>query len=69
MSLKVWQIITTVRQNNNSAQETADYLEIPVESVGDAMQYYERHMDEIDSEIPEAEDIAHEARDRWQAEN
>jgi uncharacterized protein (DUF433 family) len=49
--LDVWQVIETVRDNDNNAQEAAAYLEIPVGLVQAAIDYYGDYRDEIDSEI------------------
>lgn len=49
--LDVWQVIETVRDNDNNAEEAAAYLEIPVGLVQAAIDYYGGYRDEIDSEI------------------
>lgn len=49
--LDVAQIVATVRQNNNSVQEAADYLEIPGGSIQAVMDYYSDHRADIDEEI------------------
>jgi uncharacterized protein (DUF433 family) len=55
--LDVWEVIATVRDNDESAQETAAYLQIPVWLVQAAVAYYHEHGDEIDAdtELNEAE--------------
>lgn len=63
--LDVADIITTIRQNNNSVEEAADYLEVPIEQIEAALAYYADYKDEIDEEIRRAEEIAREARERW----
>jgi uncharacterized protein (DUF433 family) len=47
--LDVAEIIATIRQNDNSVQQTADYLEIPVEHVEACLHYYADYKDEIDA--------------------
>lgn len=49
--LDVWEVIATVRDNNGSIAEAADYLEIPVGLVEAAVTYYGEYQEEIDSEI------------------
>lgn len=49
--LDVADIITTVRQNDNSIDEAADYLDVPVTHVRAAARYYAEFQEEIDEEI------------------
>ncbi len=49
--LDVWEVIATVRDNNGSIVEAADYLEIPAGLVEAAVTYYGEYREEIDSEI------------------
>jgi hypothetical protein len=49
--LDVWEIIATVRDNNGSVTEAADYLEIPAGLAEAAVNYYGEYREEIDSEI------------------
>jgi len=49
--LDVWEVIATVRDNNGSIAEAADYLEIPAGLVEAAVTYYGEYRDEIDREI------------------
>jgi uncharacterized protein (DUF433 family) len=49
--LDVAEVIETVRQNDNSVQETAGYLEIPPEHVEACVRYYADYKDEIDGWI------------------
>jgi uncharacterized protein (DUF433 family) len=64
--LDVAQVVTTVRQNNNSVEETADYLEIPVEHIEACVHYYADYKDEIDAWIERFNAIAKRERERWQ---
>ncbi|MGO9249622.1 MAG: hypothetical protein ACLP7W_13720 [Solirubrobacteraceae bacterium] len=64
--LDVAQVITTIRQNQNSLKETSDYLEIPLEQVDACLRYYADYKDEIDAWIDQARTIAERERERWQ---
>jgi hypothetical protein len=58
-------VISTVRQNDNSPEAAAAYLEIPVPQVQAAVTYYADFKDEIDREIAEREEVAEEQLARW----
>lgn len=64
--LAVADVITTIRQNNNSVEDTGEYLEIPVEQVEAALSYYVAYKTEIDAWIQEARDFAERERRNWQ---
>ena len=49
--LDVWEVIATVRDNNGSMAEAAEYLRIPAGLVEAAVAYYGEYRDEIDQEI------------------
>jgi len=49
--LDVWEVIATVRENDNNPEETAAYLEIAPGLVQAAIAYYGEYRDEIDAEI------------------
>lgn len=49
--LDVWEIIATVRDNQNDVAETADYLGILPGAVDAAVTYYGEFKDEVDSMI------------------
>ena len=49
--LDVWEVIATVRDNNGSMTEAAEYLQIPPGLVEAAVAYYGEYRDEIDREI------------------
>jgi uncharacterized protein (DUF433 family) len=49
--LDVWEVIATVRDNDGSFRESAEYLEVPVGLVEAAVAYYGEYRDEIDQEI------------------
>jgi uncharacterized protein (DUF433 family) len=53
--LDVWEVIATVRDNDNDIAATASYLEIPVGLVEAAVAYYGEYGDEIDRQIADNE--------------
>jgi uncharacterized protein (DUF433 family) len=64
--LDVADVVTTIRQNGNSVEEAADYLEIPPEHVEACLRYYADYTDEIDAWIERSHAIAQRERERWQ---
>ncbi len=64
--LDVADVITTIRQNDNSVEEAAEYLEIPVEHVDACLRYYADYKNEIDAWIERSLAIAERERERWQ---
>ncbi|MGH3005456.1 MAG: DUF433 domain-containing protein [Gaiellaceae bacterium] len=63
--LDVAQIVETLRQNENSIEETAEYLDIPAAQVETAVRYYADYKDEIDGWIEESRAIGERERERW----
>ncbi|MGH3030490.1 MAG: DUF433 domain-containing protein [Gaiellaceae bacterium] len=63
--LDVAQIVETLRQNENSVEETAEYLDVPAAQVETAVRYYADYKDEIDAWIEESRAIAERERERW----
>jgi uncharacterized protein (DUF433 family) len=49
--LDVWEVIATVRDNDGSIPQAAEYLQIPAGLVEAAVAYYGEYRDEIDREI------------------
>jgi uncharacterized protein (DUF433 family) len=49
--LDVAEAIETIRQNDDSVEEAASYLEIPVEQLEAAARYYGEYTDEVDELI------------------
>jgi len=49
--LDVWEVIATVRDNQGSVAEAAEYLQVPVGLVEAAVAYYGEYRDEIEAEI------------------
>jgi len=64
--LDVADVVTTIRQNGNSVQEAADYLEVPIEHVEACLHYYADYKAEIDAWIERSRAIAERERERWQ---
>lgn len=49
--LDVWEVIATVRDNDNNLETTASYLGVPLGIVQAAVAYYGDYREEIDEEI------------------
>lgn len=49
--LDVWEVIATVRDNNGSISQAAEYLQVPAGLVEAAVAYYGEFCDEIEREI------------------
>lgn len=64
--LDVAEVISTIRQNDNSVEQAADYLEIPTEQVEACLHYYADYKDEIDAWTARAQVAAQRERERWQ---
>lgn len=63
--LDVWQVIETLRQNENSIEATAEYLGVPVEKVRAALRYYAEYQEEIDDWTAQARAIAEREEKNW----
>ena len=66
--LDVWQVVETVRNHDNSVDEAAAYLELPVERVRAAVHYYAAHRDEVDETAAREVAAAERAEQLWRAE-
>ncbi len=64
--LDVAEVVSTIKQNDNSVADAADYLETPVEHVEACLNYYADYKDEIDAWIERSHAIAQRERERWQ---
>ena len=64
--LDVADVITTIRQNESSVEQAADYLEIPLEHVEACLRYYADYKDEIDTWIERFNAIAERERERFE---
>jgi uncharacterized protein (DUF433 family) len=63
--LDVAQIIETLRQNENSIDATAEYLDVPPVHVETALRYYAAYGDEVDEWIAQSRAIAERERELW----
>lgn len=63
--LDVWQVIETVRQNDNDVAAAADYLELPRHRVEACVDYYAEYRDEIDEWTARAHDEAERSEIAW----
>ncbi len=63
--LDVATVIATVRQNDNSVEEAADYLRLPASHVEACVGYYLAYRDEIDAWIERDEQEAEAAELSW----
>jgi len=63
--LDVAQVVETLRQNENSVEETADYLDISPAHVEAALRYYAAYRDEVDKWIEQSREISERERDLW----
>jgi uncharacterized protein (DUF433 family) len=66
--LDVWQVMDTVRNSDNSAEEAADYLSLPVSKVSAAVRYYAANREEVDYFAERATSLAERAEAAWRAE-
>lgn len=63
--LDVWQVIETIRQNDNSVAEAADYLSLPLSHVEACVAYYSDFQDEIDEWTARAYEFADKSEAEW----
>ncbi|WP_217915133.1 hypothetical protein [Miltoncostaea marina] len=63
----VWEVIATVRDNDNDLAEAAEYLHLPLGLVQAAVIYYGAYRDEIDELIADNEREAAQAHAAWEA--
>ena len=63
--LDIWQAIETIRQNNNSVAEAAEYLGLPVFHVEACVAYYIAYEAEIDEWTAREHQAAEEAEISW----
>jgi uncharacterized protein (DUF433 family) len=63
--LDVATVISTVRQNNNSVEEAADYLQLRLPLVEACVRYYVDYQDEIDAWIARDEEETEAAEISW----
>jgi len=58
-------VIETIRQNDNSVEQAAAYLELPVDRVEACLRYYADYRTEIDDWIDRSRAIAEHEATRW----
>jgi uncharacterized protein (DUF433 family) len=63
--LGVADVISTIRQNDNSVEQAAEYLELPVEQVEAALRYYADFKDEVDEWMAAVKALGERERERW----
>ena len=63
--LGVAQVISTIKQNDNSVSEAAEYLRLPVSHIEACVRYYSDYQDEVDSWINRDEEEAEAAEFSW----
>ena len=63
----VWEVIATIRDNDNDLHEAAEYLQLPLGLVQAAVAYYGAYTSEVDELIADNERMAEEARAAWVA--
>ncbi len=63
--LDVAQVVETLRQNHDSIEETADYLDLTPAHVETAVRYYAEYQDEVDAWIEQSRAIAERERELW----
>jgi uncharacterized protein (DUF433 family) len=63
----VWEVIATIRDNDNDLHEAAEYLRLPLGLVQAAVAYYGAYTSELDELIADNERMAEEARAAWVA--
>jgi len=64
--LDVWQVIETIRQNDNSPAEAAAYLDTPLSHIEACVAYYAEYRDEIDAWTALEREFADRAFEAWQ---
>ena len=63
--LDVATVVSTIRQNDNSVEGAAEYLEIPAERVEAALSYYASYKEEVDRWSERVDALAERERARW----
>lgn len=65
--LDVWQVIETIRNSDNSVQEAAEYLGLPVGRVEAALSYYASYPSEVKDIAARESAVAERAEAAWRA--
>ena len=58
-------VIDTIRQHHNSVEDTAAYLELPVDRIDACLRYYADYSSEVDEWLDRAQAIAEREEARW----
>jgi uncharacterized protein (DUF433 family) len=66
--LDVWQVIQTVRNHENSLEQTADYLSLPIPKVRAAVRYCAAYPDEVEEMAEREARSAERAAAAWRKE-
>jgi uncharacterized protein (DUF433 family) len=66
--LDVWQVIETLRNHDNSVDDTAEYLNLPAGKVRAAVSFYAAYPDEVDDVAERESGYAARAEAAWRAE-
>jgi uncharacterized protein (DUF433 family) len=66
--LDVWQVVDAVRNHDNSLEDAAEYLGLPVERIRAAVRYAAAHRDEIEEIAAREAAAAERAEELWRAE-
>ena len=66
--LFVWQVISTLRESDNSIEATAEYLALSELQVRACLSYYADFADEVDAAARRERDFAEREEARWKRE-
>lgn len=64
--LDVADVVSTIKQNDNSVEDAAEYLEMPIEHIDACLSYYADYKGEIDAWIERSQTVAERERERWE---
>jgi uncharacterized protein (DUF433 family) len=64
--LKVYQVISTIKDSDGSLDEAAEYFSLPLLLMEAARDYYADFKEEVDADWAEADRIAERERERWE---
>ena len=63
--IDVWQVIETLRENERSIDDSADYLGVPTDHVRACVRYYADFQDEIDDWTRRAREFEEREEENW----
>ena len=63
--IDVWQVVETIRENDRSVEDAAEYLGIPAEHVRACLRYYADFRDEIDGWTHRARVFEEREEENW----